>query len=240
MARTLTKGDLVSYIRSNLGEPLIRVDVTDTQIEDIIDDTIQKFTEYAYGDLEDTVIIEFNGKGTYDLPELITNIIELSKGNTNITNFNANYGAGFVPNIWSDQFFTGSVTGNIVNSIISISNNRSILEKYFGDGIAHNFNAMKAQIQLHEDYFGPAVLHYNYEYLADETDKIFNHEWIKEYAIAKTKFTWGNNIGKMDQVLIGGARLNYDRIISEAQQEIDRLHELLITKYCDPAPIMIG
>lgn len=242
MARITSKDNLIHYIKQQLGEPIVDVDATIEQISQIIDDSVQKFTEYAYGTLEGTVLIELNGMGEYDLPDTITNVLKLSRGGrTNITNFGANFGSGFVPNIWSEQFFSGTLTGSIVPAIINISSNVAILEKYFGDELSYNFNPNKKVIQLLENFSGPVLLHYQYEYLADEAnDYIYNHEWIKAYTKAKTKETWGNNIGKYDQTLVGGARMNYERLISEAENEIQKLEEELLDKWSDPCPISIA
>ena len=85
------------------------------------------------------------------------------------------------------------------------------------------------------------MLHYQYEYIAnDESDMVFNHEWIKAYTISKTKFLWGTVTGKFDQALVGGARINYADMKSEASEEILKLEEELLTKWSDPAPIMVG
>ena len=240
--RITSKSLLTKYIKSQLGAPLINIEVDDFQISQIIDDTVQKFTEYAYGTLEDVVMVELHGIKEYKLPDTITNIIKISKGRTNnITNFSANFGENFVPEVWSKQFFTDSFIGSIVPTIISISNMQSTLDKYFGDDMHFNFNPYKKTFKLFEDYHGAVALHYQYEYIANEEhDFIYNQEWIKQYCIAKTKFLWGSVTGKFDQTLVGGARINYDAIKSEAQQEIDRLHEELLTKWSDPAPILVG
>ena len=90
-----SKLKLIKYIRSMLGEPLVKVEITDFQISEIIDNVVQKFTEYAYGDLEAIVKLNLDGAKTYQLPEAITNIIQLSKGSSgNITDFGTNYGKG--------------------------------------------------------------------------------------------------------------------------------------------------
>lgn len=242
MARLNTKEELRNYVKSQLGAPSITIEVTDGQIDEIIDDTIQKFTEYAYGTLEGTVVIEFDGSGEYTMPTAMTNLIKLSKGSTsNITNFGTNFGSGYVPDLWSEQFFTNSLTGDIMPGIIAISNTKAVLDKYFGDDIAFNYNPYKNILQVLEKYEGPAVLHYQYEYIPDDNgDGIFNHEWIKSYTKAKVKELWGTVTGKYDQALVGGARINYGDLKSEAQQEIDRLHEELLTKWSDPAPISIA
>lgn len=242
MARITSKSLLVQYIKNTLGAPMIKVDVTDTQVENIIDNAVQKFTEYAYGTLEAAVVIELNGKGEYKMPDTMTNLKKLSKGGTsNLTNFNANFGAGYVPNIWSQQYFSGSLTGDIIPAIIGISTTTAMLDKYFGDDIVYNFNPHRKILQVLEAFEGPAVLYYQYEYLANEQDDlIYNHEWIKDYTVAQTRYQWGNNTGKLDQTLVGAARINYADMKSEAKEEMERLNGELLTKWSDPAPIDIS
>lgn len=232
---------LIDYIKSTLGAPIIKVDVTDTQIENIIDNAVQKFTEYAYGTLEAAVVIQLNGKGEYAMPDTMTNLLKLSKGGTsNLTNFNANFGSGYVPNIWSQQYFSGSLTGDIIPAIIGISTTTAMLEKYFGDDIVYNFNPHRKILQVLEAFEGPAVLYYQYEYLADEqNDLIYNHEWIKEYTVAQTRYQWGNNTGKIDREIVGGGKINYNDMKSEATAEIERLNGELLTKWSDPAPVSV-
>ena len=241
MARITSKSMLIDYIKSTLGAPIIKVDVTDTQIENIIDNAVQKFTEYAYGTLEAAVVIQLNGKGEYAMPDTMTNLLKLSKGGTsNLTNFNANFGSGYVPNIWSQQYFSGSLTGDIIPAIIGISTTTAMLEKYFGDDIVYNFNPHRKILQVLEAFEGPAVLYYQYEYLADEqNDLIYNHEWIKEYTVAQTRYQWGNNTGKIDREIVGGGKINYNDMKSEATAEIERLNGELLTKWSDPAPVSV-
>jgi hypothetical protein len=242
MARITSKAALIEYIKTTLGHPIVRVDVTEQQISQIIDNSIQKFTEYAWGTLEESVLVQINGRGEYPMPDTMTNLLKLSQGSTsNLTNFSANFGAGYVPDLWSSQFFSGSLTGDIIPAIIGISTTKAVLDKFFGDDIVYNFNPHKKILQVLENYVGPAVLHYQYEYIADDNnDMIFNHEWIKEHTVAKVRYQWGNNTGKLDQTLIGGARINYADMKSEATTELERLDELLLSKFSDPAPIFIG
>lgn len=242
MARLDSKQKLIDYVKTQLGHPVITVEVPNAQIGQIIDDVVQKFTEFSWGTLEGTVLVQLNGKADVAMPSAMTNVIKLSKGSTNsLTNFGANYGAGYVPDMWSQQFFTGSLTGSIIPNIISISATRSVLDKYFGDDIVYNFNPHKKVLQVLENYVGPCVLHYQYEYIADDNnDLVFNHEWVKAYSKAKTKELWGTITGKYDQALVGGARINYDRMLTEAQQEIEKLDEQLLSKFSDPAPVMVG
>ena len=84
-------------------------------------------------------------------------------------------------------------------------------------------------------------MHYKYEYIANESnDLIYNHEWIKDYSVAKVRYQWGNNTGKVESTLVGAARINYADMKSEATTEIERLNSELLMKWSDPCPISIG
>lgn len=240
--RIKTKQELIDFIMSSLGAPMIRVDVTVQQVSQIIDNAVQKFTEYAYGHLEETIILELKGIGHYPMPDTITNVIKLSTSNASgLTSFGANFGSGYVPNLWSEQFFSSSVTGDLIPNIIGISTAQAMLDKFFGDDIYYNFNPYKKDLHVLQNYVGPAVMHYKYEYLADpDGDLIYNHEWIKDYCIAKVRYQWGNNTGKVDATLVGGARINYADMKNEATAEIERLNQELLTKWSDPCPISIA
>ena len=69
---------------------------------------------------------------------------------------------------------------------------------------------------------------------------IFNESWVKDFAKAKSQLLWGQIVGKYSQSLVGGATINYDRLISEAQADIEKLMEELQEKWVDPAPVLVG
>lgn len=225
-----------------LGEPIITVEVTDDQISQIIDSTIQQYTEYAPHACQDTVLLEIKGKGDYPVPERITHIIKLSKGYVgSIANFNANYGPGLVPDMWSNQFFTSNYLGSVVATVTSISNIQATTNKLFGDEISFHFDPYKSILRVFDDYAGPVFLHYIFRYIPDDTcDAMFDQEWVKKMSIARTKHLWGSIMGKYSATLVGGAQINYADIKSDAERELDELREDLINKWSDPAPIAIG
>jgi len=241
MARINTKDKLVDYIKRQLGFPLVRIEVDEDTIKQIIDDAIQHFTEFAYGDLEAVAFIELGGAGEYLLPDTITNIIKISRGGNSFMNFNSQFGMDFVPDLWSEQYFTGSVGGSIIPSIMSISATQSILDKFLGDDMNYNFNPHKKVLQLMQNCNDTCLLHYEYEYIADdEGDLIFNHEYIKAYCTSKVKFLWGTTTGKFDAPLVGGSRINYADMKNEATAELEQLKEDLLNKWSDPAPIDVA
>jgi hypothetical protein len=53
---------------------------------------------------------------------------------------------------------------------------------------------------------------------------VWNDRWLKEYATALIKRSWGNNLKKFAGVqLPGGVMLNGDKIYEEAESEIKQL-----------------
>ena len=61
---------------------------------------------------------------------------------------------------------------------------------------------------------------------------VWNDRWLKEYATALIKRTWGNNLKKFAGVqLPGGVTLNGDKIYEEAVEEIKALEDEMSSNY---------
>ena len=69
----------------------------------------------------------------------------------------------------------------------------------------------------------------------DVYNMIWNDRWLKEYATALIKRTWGNNLKKFNGLqLPGGVTLNGDQIFQEASAEIERLEQEMGNDYGAP------
>ena len=240
----ITKDTLKEYILRQLGAPLINVELIEDHLDDVIDNTITEFSSFAYdGELDETVILDVNGAGTYQLPSTIQSVQKVSQGVSagGLTNFGGNFGSGYVPDIWSEQYFTASdgITG-IINSIIGVSTTQSMLDAYMGDDIAYDFNAHRKILRVFEPYSGPLLVYYTGEYIPQSTDYIYDNTWVKKMSVAQARLLQSTITGKFDQALIGGGRINYADMRALAQEEIAQLKEDLQLQYAGPAPILIG
>ena len=64
---------------------------------------------------------------------------------------------------------------------------------------------------------------------------VWNDRWLKEYATALIKRTWGNNLKKFEGIqLPGGVTLSGDKIYGEAVEEIERLEKEMEMNYGAP------
>jgi hypothetical protein len=109
--RINTEDKLINYIRTMLGSPMIDVEVTDTQIQMIIDETVRKFSDWAYGG-EQSVIFEIEAKNDiqdYRLDERVQAIKSVSFGTSlgTVAQMNSGYsmpifgsiGVNYLPHI---------------------------------------------------------------------------------------------------------------------------------------------
>lgn len=185
--------ELIQYIRLMLGEPLIKVEITDLHINQVINDTLKTYTDVVYGFFEATELLNIQFSGDQKIRLLG----------------------------WHE-----------VTKVVSSCGRNSQNFKW---------DSIKRTLTLDPDTFGEVIVVGEKAYDVDEEfDLIFNESWVKEMATAKSQLLWGKTLGKYSQSLVGGAEINYDRIISEAQTEIDRLNEELQEKWVDPAPVLVG
>ena len=70
---------------------------------------------------------------------------------------------------------------------------------------------------------------------------LWNDMWLKEFAYALTKAQWGRNLTKYNQVqLPGGIVINGDRILTDAQQELQQIKDRFSMDWADPPLDEVG
>jgi hypothetical protein len=86
-------------------------------------------------------------------------------------------------------------------------------------------------------------------YEAPDTDEetpglnedILNNRWLKNYSASLCKRQWATNIKKFNGVpLPGGGDLNHDGLMSDANEEIERLEIQLEDEFCLPSSFIVG
>lgn len=236
-----TRTDLHSYIRSTLGEPIITVEITDVQIDNAIDYTIQKFSDYAAGGEEYKLfqISAIPGVTQYELDQRVKAVWSVKlKSN----GFSYSFPGNLV--ITPDTFFSQAFLPNggmDVVSVAAVLSKIDMIQQYFDLEPEWDFNDNTKILSFYKDpsEMGTALflIKVSMEYVPEEVDMIYNHQWVKDMAVAKCKFQWGSNVGKYNTPLINGATMNYERILSEATAEIQKLDGELLTRWTAPLGI---
>lgn len=262
---------LVNYIKTQLGAPLITVDVTEEQILQCIDDSFDKFVDWAYDAQQHQIFLINTTENIQDyiLDIRVREIYDISIADTTTSYANSSSGislggfgsvpVNYIPYVdmegntsslegyggigSSATGVAGGVTGphaggysagDQMNIAYASMVNSQIAQNIFGKSVSYDFNSQNHILRIFEQVSGNIAIEAALEYIPNpEYDDAYGHTWIKAYALNLAKRTWGQNVGKFDQSLIGGANINYQRLIDEAQMEIDRLNEELLEKYSE-------
>ena len=70
---------------------------------------------------------------------------------------------------------------------------------------------------------------------------VWKDRWLQNYATEKVKYQWGSNLTKFDGMqLPGGVQFNGGKIMDDAQVEIAKLEQEMLSSYSLPVSDMIG
>lgn len=230
---------LKAYIFSKLGSPVINIELTDNQIEIIIYQVIQKFSEFAMEGGEKTALKLdlIPDVQQYTLDSKITAVQELR---TTSNGYTYQYPGGLV--VTPTEFFAwGTSPGGSfdITNMVAVLSRLDTIQSYFNLIPNYSFNPYSKVLTFHERVvWTSAVLYIDSQYTPKPVDGIFDQQWVKDMSVALCKMQWGENLAKYDAPLINGARVNYQRIIDEANTAIEKLDEQLLTRWTKPLGLM--
>jgi hypothetical protein len=108
------------------------------------------------------------------------------------------------------------------------------------------FNRHKNRIYIDMDWSKINVNEYllieAYEVVDPETwDQVWSDRWLQNYTTAKIKYQWGSNLTKFTGMnLPGGVQFNGEKILNDADEEIRKMEQEMISSYSLPVSDMIG
>lgn len=245
-----TRNKLQEYILMKLGSPIHNVELSQDQINLNIDDAIKEFTEVAMEGQENKILILDIEKGVneYILDGRVKTIQRLSmSSNTGISAVSV--GGVFMT---STELFANSVVnfggtgqsmGTHLSQLVTALSNISLYNNLFNVQVNYRWNEYTKRLTFYEDVSSKGdkcLLECSVSYIPQEVDYIYDNVWVKEFATALCKKNWGENIGKYDSTLINGSKIDYVRILTEANAEIDRLRQELSEKWQEPFGVIVG
>lgn len=249
-------GQLKQYILRKLGYPAHTIEITDDQLQDAIDDTLDDFTTFAYsGYIDRYVPIQLiKGVQDYILPYSTFSVLGVSDANMSMI------GSNLPSNLFSlNQFIAADLYRPGVAKIDLlgyelINQLTSSIDIVFGKKKTFDFNSVSKILHLHGQVFADEkVIVQMYQKLdvngtpvvsgsGYEEEKVYDDRWVKRMATARAKLQWGTNIGLKYQgsVLPNGGSINGQGIIDSAQIEIDKLTEELHNVYELPTDFYVA
>lgn len=245
-----TKDTFKTYILEMLGQPVIRVEVTDAQLENVIDLTVDYYLERAEGgtSLRFMTLPIIKDTKNYQLDFNVSSIYNVfdSQG--------SGIGTGVFPGPVSTSSlhyttpFSGVTTGqSTVGDMLHLHLARGHLETLnflLQIPLAYDFNSITNNLHLIANPtvdFQSGILYYEKLDYSGDTSNLWNNRWIKRYAVARTKYQWGSNLGKYSgSMLPGGLEIQASEILGEAKEEIEKLETELEEAWQLPHDFLIG
>jgi len=241
MANPTTRATLKSWCLRKLGEPVIKINVSDDQVEDRIDEALQYFAEYHYDAIEKVYTPYL-----LTASDITNKYIALDDDMVSVTNIFPLYEDGLSANIFdvryqarlSDvQYFNDTFLQyynqtkqyiNLVNEILSPNQSirfnrhtdRLYIDAVWGaDLLAGNYIILEGWRTLDPETYGD----------------IYNDRFLKQYITALIKQQWGSNLSKFDNIqLPGGVTFNGQQIYDQATTELESIRETMISQNEEP------
>lgn len=246
--RVKSKDDLKQYILRRLGYPVVNIEITDDQLEDIIYETLQKYFQFAYGGTQlraGVLIPTEDNQREFKLPFEVMSVLRIYDSsfaiNTSLQDpFAVNY---VVANDFMNfSFFKGNLlTWELVKEFMET------MDIKYNVKIEFDFNPVTKKL-----YFinTPAKKGQKYGIIfyeipdiddPDIENYIYDNKWIKKYATEMARYQWGLNLSKYEGTMLpNGMQLNAEQIKQDAQQELEKLEQELIDVYQLPPDFFVG
>lgn len=247
MAIPLSRLDFKEYCLRRLGKPVIRINVEDGQVEDRIDDAIQKYQEQHYDAVQETWVAYSIKQadvdvGYIEMPAdilIVSELINLGEALNGNDMFSHQYQFAL-------QNLSPFQSLDTINYYMTMTNMQSVYDMVNAAPRLQHTRHMNNRVELFQNLGQMGVgtiLAFRVFKTIDPQQyvQIYNDMWLKKYATALIKMQWGNNMKKHGEVqLLGGVSVNGQQIYDESLTEVEKLEEELETKYSLPVDFFMG
>jgi len=251
MATITNRADFTTYCLRRLGFPVIDINVDDDQVQDRIDDALQYWQDYHFDGLQkvywvhtvtqndinnqylDCTTATDSGNNSIEIAG-ISRIFPITDSQANVNMFDLRY------QLRLNELYDFT-SASYINYTLTQQHLRS-LELQFTGEVPIRFQRHMQRLYIdwawgmEEAPVGQVVVSECYAVINPDTyGLVWNDRWLKEYATALIKRSWGNNLAKFAGLqLPGGVTLDGVRLQKEANEEIEKLEKEMSTEYFAP------
>jgi hypothetical protein len=247
MAVPTTRNEFKEYCLRKLGKPVIEINVDDDQVEDRIDESLRYYWDYHFDGTEKLYykhqVTQQNKTDKYFiLPENIIGAVRVFP----IAD----------PMIRSDDLFNirYQIALNDLYSLTSVSmipyymvmEHLALITEMLVGQQPIRYSRHKNRLYVDMDWgkinVGEYLLVEAYEVISpEEYVDVWADRWLQNYVTAKIKYQWGSNLTKFSGMqLPGGVQFNGEKILGDAQAEIEKMETEMISSYSLPVSDMVG
>lgn len=237
MGKIRTRDELKSYCLRKLGDPVIKINVADVQLDDRIDEALQYYHERHHLGSErayyiHTITQEDIDNGYIDVETISTRIIDVTKL---VSLENGLTSSSFMSSAYQYRL---SIYDQVLSSTNAIDyylgmQHLELINKIFEKGDEITFNKNSNKLKIHTKWSEvfeadeSTIAFECWEYIDENDDnEAFSDEFLKEYATQLIKKQWGENLKLMKGIqLVGGIELDGQTIWDEADKRLEEMRE---------------
>lgn len=237
----MTRQQLKQYALKKLGHPVINVELENSQMDNLIDEALQLFTENHY-DGVDLDFIPVNVQANvqqYILGDNIQEVIEVINPRTLFISDEPL----LLRSLYSGNTGLESIASSQINfaDITTMRMLLKMMEDSYKSDILFDYNYTTRTFRLHTKPTQNAVYYVRCYMSEQDLSKYYNNLWLKKYVTVLFKEQWATNVGKYTGgMLPGGASIDYSRLMQEAREDKLKLEEDLRLQYQEPTDFFFG
>ena len=250
MAQPATRQQLKDYALRRLGDPVIEINVDDSQVEDRLDDALQFFAEYHFDGVEKRYfshqITQTDIDNEYiDMDQVDSSVISVTRvyneSESTVNMFDVRYQIAL-----NDFYGIRTGMGNISHYDIT-KRHLNLIQQILDPEKAVRFSRVTNKLRIDTDWseqftVGNFLVIEAYTILDPNTyTEIYNDRLLKEYVTSLIKRQWGMNLSKFQNITLpGGLSYNGAELFSQGQEEITKIEEEVQLKHELPPDFMVG
>ena len=256
--RIQTREDFIDYCLRRLGHPVVEVNVEDQQLEDRVNDALQRFLEYS-GEgsfrvyqtitidqtmIDNQVIDLGTNFGNIDADRILSilRVLPINSDSSSVNFFDVKYQMR-LNDLWDLQTGVGDLAyyeqmQQYLSTIdLKLTGHPQIQFNRYGQSLnIWGDLANNRDLKVGDKIVVEAMVEIN-----TINTRIYDNIFLKQYATALIKYQWGQNLIKFEGMqLPGGVTLNGQRIMDEARQEIEIAEQKLYNEYDIPPDFFVG
>lgn len=228
-----SKTGLIDYCLRELGYPIVQINVTEEQIEDRVEEALERFRTYHYDGIEKVYLAHQMTQENLDTKQIVLDD-ELIYGVTKVHHYGSALSSNNLFNL-EYQLRVEDLYSLIGADLIAYETSRqhlALLEHVLVGHKQFRYNRYTNIIHLDQNLEknfvpGTYILVECYRVLNPaETPRVWGNQWLRAYTTALIKRQWGANVKKMSNMqLPGGVMFDGQALYDEAMGEIKDLED---------------
>jgi len=237
MARITTLAGMETYVLTKLGSPVIQIELSQGQLDQAIEDSVQYFQTHHTGEGNYRNYFGLsitNGVSAYDVADrnieaTIDTSLTFGENGINVL-FSSTHSLLYEDWVIHGGYPGGPAGGAYLDSGMALAGYEVAIQylediKDFFNRVYHaQYSSARREILITPTPTATGIL--LVECFSRETaENLYNNEMVKALSVAEAKIQWGQNLRKYNMTLPSGGTINWSEILAEGREDKERLME---------------